>query len=69
VSQRRRRKAKTTAQRSLRTEVARVVVTDTPERLAALAGGADDLREAGRIADLSLVEGDESSVTITLAEV
>jgi valyl-tRNA synthetase len=40
------RKTKTTAQRSLRTDVASVVV-----------------------ADLSLVEGDEASVTITLAEV
>ncbi len=62
------RKAKTAAQRSLRTEVARVVVTDTAERVAALAGAADDLREAGRIAELSLVEGTEASVAVALAE-
>jgi valyl-tRNA synthetase len=62
------RKAKTTAQRSLRTEVGRVVVTDTPVRLAALAGAVDDVAEAGRIAHLELVEGPESSVEVTLAE-
>ncbi len=62
------RKAKTTAQRSLRTEVTRVVVTDSPERLAALAGATDDLRDAGRIADLELVEGPQPSVTVELAE-
>ncbi|CAN5180602.1 valine--tRNA ligase [soil metagenome] len=62
------RKAKTTAQRSLRTEVARVVVTDTAGRLALLSGAADDLQEAGRIADFKLVEGTETSVAVTLAE-
>ncbi|HEV2810047.1 MAG TPA: valine--tRNA ligase [Acidimicrobiales bacterium] len=62
------RKAKTTAQRSLRTEVARVVVTDTAVRLAALSGAAEDLREAGRIADLELVEGAEASVAVSLAD-
>ncbi len=62
------RKAKTTAQRSLRTDVASVVVTDTPERLAALAVAADDLREAGRVASLELVEGESPSVVVTLAE-
>jgi valyl-tRNA synthetase len=62
------RKAKTAAKRSLRTDVASVVVTDTPERLGALAGAVDDLREAGRIASLELVEGTEASVAVTLAE-
>jgi valyl-tRNA synthetase len=62
------RKSKTTAQRSLRTEVDRVAVTDTPDRLAALAGAGDDVEEAGRIAHLELVEGPESSVAVTLAE-
>nr|MDQ3306585.1 valine--tRNA ligase [Actinomycetota bacterium] len=62
------RKSKTTAQRSLRTEVDRVAVTDTPDRLAALAGAGDDVEGAGRIAHLELVEGPESSVAVTLAE-
>jgi valyl-tRNA synthetase len=46
------RKAKTEARRSMRAEVARVVVRDTAERLHALAPAAADLREAGRIAEL-----------------
>ncbi|HVL03667.1 MAG TPA: class I tRNA ligase family protein, partial [Acidimicrobiales bacterium] len=62
------RKAKTTAQRSLRSEVARVVVTDTAARLATLSGAAGDLREAGRITDLELVEGAEASVAVSLAQ-
>jgi valyl-tRNA synthetase len=65
------RKAKTTAKRSLRTEVERAVVTDAPERIAALRLAADDLRESGRIATLELVEGDAAatpSFEITLAD-
>ncbi len=46
------RKAKSDAQRSLRTEVVRAVVRDTPERLAALALAVDDVRESGRIQEL-----------------
>ncbi len=64
------RKAKTEAQRSLRTEVTGVVVTDTPERLAALRAALSDLLDAGRIAELETVEltGDgEPSVAVTLA--
>jgi valyl-tRNA synthetase len=48
------RRAKTLAKRSLRTEAATVAVSDHPDRLAVLAEVADDLRRAGRIADLSL---------------
>ena len=48
------RRAKTLAKRSLRTEAATVAVADHPDRLAVLAEVADDLRRAGRIADLSL---------------
>jgi valyl-tRNA synthetase len=65
------RKAKTTAKRSLRTEVVRVVVTDTPARIAALRLAAGDLREAGRIATLELVEVGPTtapSVEVALAE-
>ncbi|HTJ76628.1 MAG TPA: valine--tRNA ligase, partial [Acidimicrobiales bacterium] len=46
------RKAKTVAQASMRAEVARAVVRDSAERLAALAGAAHDVRDAGRIAEL-----------------
>jgi valyl-tRNA synthetase len=48
------RRAKTLAKRSLRTGAATVAVADHPDRLAVLAEVADDLRRAGRIADLSL---------------
>jgi len=61
------RKAKTVAQASMRAEVARVVVRDTPERLAALAGAADDVRDAGRIAELVSEDSDQPSVTVELA--
>jgi len=61
------RKAKTVAQVSMRAEVARVVVRDTPERLAALGAVAGDVRDAGRIADLVTEESTEASVTVELA--
>ena len=61
------RKAKTAAQRSLRTDVERVVVRDTPRRLAALAWALDDVREAGRIGVVDTEEGDEPIVTVELA--
>ncbi len=64
------RKAKTAARRSLRTDVARVVVTDSPTRLAALAAASDDVREAGRIQVLDAVEAPvdaEPGVTVELA--
>ena len=61
------RKAKTTAQRSLRTEVAKVVVSDGAERLAALAAVAPDVVDAGRVAELLTAEG-EPSVVVELAE-
>ncbi len=61
------RKAKTVAQVSMRAEVARVVVSDNAERLAALAGAADDVRDAGRIAELVTEEADQPSVIVGLA--
>ena len=61
------RKAKTAAQRSLRADVDRVVVRDTPVRLAALCGALDDVREAGRIGVLDTEEGDEPIVAVELA--
>ena len=62
------RRAKTLAGRSLRTEASRVTVADRPERLAALAEVADDLRRAGRIADLSVgPSADTVAVRVDLA--
>lgn len=61
------RKAKTEAKRSLRTDVERAVVRDTPERLAALALAVEDVKEAGRIAELVTEEADALSVEVTLA--
>ena len=50
------RRAKTTARRSLRSPVRRVEVADRPERVAVLAEVAGDLRRAGAIGDLVLLE-------------
>ena len=61
------RKAKTEAKRSLRTTVEKALITDTPERIAALTLAAADVRDAGAIADLSLAEG-TPSVDVKLAE-
>jgi valyl-tRNA synthetase len=62
------RKAKTIAKASMRAEVARVVVRDTPARLAALATAADDLRDAGRVAALVTEPAEAFSVQVDLAE-
>jgi valyl-tRNA synthetase len=62
------RGAKTKAKRSLRSEIARVVVRDTPERLAALALVEGDVREAGNAAALetqAIGDGEEPSVEVT----
>ena len=65
------RKAKSQARRSMRAEVERVVVRDTPERLQALAAATADLRAAGHIAELITEtitdEGATPSVEIELA--
>ncbi len=61
------RKAKTAAQVSMRAEVAAVTARDTPERLAALDGAAEDLREAGRVAELTVLEAGEPWVEVVLA--
>jgi valyl-tRNA synthetase len=62
------RKAKTTAKKSLRADVALVVVRGTPEQLAALKSAQDDVKEAGRIAELRNETGDELAVDIRLSE-
>ncbi|MDQ3897431.1 MAG: valine--tRNA ligase [Actinomycetota bacterium] len=61
------RKAKTVAQASMRADVARAVVRDTPERLAALGAVAGDVRDAGRIAELVTEEAESLSVDVELA--
>ncbi len=66
------RKAKSDAKVSMRAEVATAVVTDTGDRLAALALAVDDVRDAGKVAELTTTvapEGTELSVAVTLAEV
>ena len=51
----------------MRADVARVVVRDTAERLAALAEAEGDVREAGRVADLVREEAAEFAVEVELA--
>jgi valyl-tRNA synthetase len=62
------RKAKTDAKRSMRAEVAGVVVRDTAERLAALRMAVGDVAEAGRAAvdAIELVEAPDPAVEVTL---
>jgi valyl-tRNA synthetase len=62
------RKAKSDAKRKMRAAVAEVVVHDTPQRLAALRLGADDLCQAAVIERLELRDADEFSVQVRLAE-
>ena len=61
------RKAKTAARASLASEVARLVVRDSAERLAALEEARLDLTTAGRVAELRLEAAAEASVEIELA--
>jgi valyl-tRNA synthetase len=65
------RKAKTEAHVSMRADVARAVVRDVPVRLAAVRAAGDDLRDAGRIAELVLEpagDGEEPTVDVELVE-
>ncbi|MFP5318384.1 MAG: valine--tRNA ligase [Acidimicrobiia bacterium] len=61
------RKAKTAAKASMRADVARTVVRDSSDRLAALAQVESDVREAGRVAELVLEEAGSFSVEVNLA--
>jgi valyl-tRNA synthetase len=64
------RRAKTEAKKSLRADVDRVVVADTPERLALLDAARVDVTEAGRVATFEtrpLADGEEPSVEVSLA--
>jgi valyl-tRNA synthetase len=60
------RKAKTASKRSLRTEAETVVVRDTAERLAALAPGLEDVREAARARELVVEQAAELAVEVVL---
>jgi valyl-tRNA synthetase len=62
------RRAKSDAQRSMRTEIERALVRDTPDRLAALEQARDDVVMAGRIQALKTAEADEFEVEATLAD-
>jgi valyl-tRNA synthetase len=62
------RKAKSGAQRSMRTEVTRATVYVPPDLSAALELGLDDVRDAGRIVgDVDVEAGDELRVEVELA--
>jgi len=61
------RKAKTTAQVSLRTDVTRVVVRDVAERLEQARLSLDDLKEAARAQEIVFEEAQEFSVEVELA--
>jgi valyl-tRNA synthetase len=62
------RKAKTTAKKSLRADVERAVVCGTQVQLAALQAASDDVREAGRIAELVTETANDLSVEVRLSE-
>jgi valyl-tRNA synthetase len=61
------RKAKALAKRSLRTDVERLVVRDTPERLKILRGVERDVAEAGKVRSFEYVEATDPSVEVDLA--
>jgi valyl-tRNA synthetase len=61
------RRAKTAEKRSLRARVSRLEITDTPTRLAAITIGEGDLREAGNIAEVVLIEGTDPNLVVELA--
>ena len=62
------RKAKSEAKVSMRTDVATVVISADNDSAALLESAADDLKSAGRIADLRFesAAGEELSVRVTL---
>ena len=63
------RKAKSEAKASMRADVTTATITGPAEQLARIRGAADDLKAAGRIADLAFVDGDGPiAVEVVLAE-
>jgi valyl-tRNA synthetase len=61
------RRQKTAEKRSMRARVARCTVVDAPARLEALRQAEGDLKDAGALDQLVLVEGDAPEVTVVLA--
>jgi valyl-tRNA synthetase len=61
------RRAKSEAKRSMRAGIARVVVTDTAERLAALELVVDDVKAAGVVTELVTQVGEAMAVEVELA--
>jgi valyl-tRNA synthetase len=61
------RRTKTAEKRSLRAPVQLLVITDRPERLAAIRAGEHDLRAAGNVVAMQLHEGAEPEIVVTLA--
>jgi valyl-tRNA synthetase len=62
------RKAKTSQQKSMRAEVERAVVRDASERLRALEAALDDVRHAGRVRQVDVIDADDFAVDVELAE-
>jgi valyl-tRNA synthetase len=62
------RKAKSDARVSMRAPVATAVVTEVESRLAAFEQAAEDVRNAGVVAELTAAVGDEFGVAVTLAD-
>jgi valyl-tRNA synthetase len=60
------RRAKSEAKRSMRADVTKATVADTPDRLLALGLAADDVKGAGAIADLATHESDTFTVAVDL---
>jgi valyl-tRNA synthetase len=60
------RRPNTTAKRSMRSPVAALTVTDTPDRIAALRSAEGDVRDAGGVVDFDTAEGDEFVVEVEL---
>jgi valyl-tRNA synthetase len=62
------RRAKTTAKRSMRSQVATLTVGGTPEQLAALHSAEGDLGDAGSVLSLVTAASDQLTVEVELAE-
>ncbi|MEZ5322122.1 MAG: valine--tRNA ligase [Microthrixaceae bacterium] len=62
------RRAKSEAKRNMKAPIDLATVVDEQERREALARIAHDVRDAGRVNELDIVDGDSFSVTVTFAE-
>jgi valyl-tRNA synthetase len=60
------RRVKTAAKQSMRARVERLEVIDSPERIGAVRAASVDLREAGGVDELVLVEGESRRVHVVL---